>query len=756
MSKKLEQGMEQGARTSKTKTLAWRYLAQGSRLPVLFACLGAVAVIGVTAVLDHYQCLMFQKIAVQDHLEKARGRLVSSLDKRLFVLDSLAAYVSANPTLTAEAFDGYAMALQERFSELERLELLRQGQPLWRAPSRSLDESLGKNGERIMAWWPLPEGTVTSDEITLAVLGGQTAAPQIIGARPVFTAQPEPSDNPQPAFWGYAIAHFQMNKLLADAMIDQSSGIVLFNWEELPPETEVPGDAGHPTDSAPPGSQFLDFSFGSSTWRLTAYPKPGWSPNWPGRAILWFAGLALAPTIGGLIFIFFSQPRRLRKAVDRAIEAQEDAELRFRAIFDNSPTEIYLKDTESRLVLANRQMKEDYGSLAEELIGKTPLDLFPAKSADEHLAHDHAVMLSGQAIANEYQISFPGGVRTQLSLRFPIRNKSGEITTIGAIDTDITDRKAIEEALIEAKNEAERAAQAKSRFVASASHDLRQPLAALKLMIYDLSQSHKASDLASILNTMTVSADAMTGLIDNFLDLTKLEIGGITTEFQDFGIDELLEQVAVEFEPLAKQKALDLRVVPCSLTVQSDFDLLARIVKNLVANAIRYTEKGRVVVGCRRRGLEIDLQVWDSGPGIEPDEHHKIFDEFYQVAERKSGHSGTLGLGLSIAHRSARLLDTQILLESEPGKGSVFSVRLPLGAQTAHQPDPIELALAMGQQGFDGVRLLLIDDDDNIRVSLARLLQRWGAEVTAVSQLWPGLVRTRPRPEPSRCHDCGF
>ncbi|MEM7170396.1 MAG: ATP-binding protein [Pseudomonadota bacterium] len=701
--------------------------------PILKALLGAACIIGITAILDYYQCRVFQSMVLIQRLETSSIIVREGLNEQWAALRSLSAFVAADPSVDRASAQAYTKTLHEIWPSVGSLQLIREGTlflsdgPASDGTEASPELNLDKFASKDIG--------LGSEEISVSLLGQKrTDTSVVVGNLPVIRTDTEVGDNQDLDLWGHAVVSFSLNDLLKDAERISVEAPVLLNWQVIKPNGLISSSSFDGALSADQASNYIDLPLGNFLLRLTATPGQDWSPNWPGRAIWWLGGLALAPAVGALILILFSQPRRLKQAAEQAIRAQEDAELRFRAICDNSPTEVYLKDTQSRLVLANRQMMTDYGQHGDELIGKTPLDLFPPESAHEHLAHDHAVMLSGEAIANEYQTPFPGGMRTQLSLRFPIRNQKGEITTIGAIDTDITDRKATEEALIFAKTEAERAALAKSRFVASASHDLRQPLAALKLMIYDLAQVQKASDQESILHTMNASANAMTDLIENFLDLTKLEIGGVTRELQDFKIGDLLGRVAVEFEPLAKQKGLDLRVLPCGQTIQSDFDLLGRIIKNFVANAIRYTHKGRILLGCRRQGLDLEIQVWDTGLGIEPEEQDKIFDEFYQISNKNPDQSGTLGLGLSIANHCAKLLDSRIVLRSSPGQGSVFCVRVPLGDPEANQPDPIELALAAGQQSFDGVRMLLIDDDEHIRISLARLLERWGASVTAVGE----------------------
>lgn len=225
--------------------------------------------------------------------------------------------------------------------------------------------------------------------------------------------------------------------------------------------------------------------------------------------------------------------------------------------------------------------------------------------------------------------------------------------------------------------EAARANLAKSRFLAAASHDLRQPLQALNLLTAVLRQSAPLPQ-AGVLDMMDMALTGMGELLNGLLDLSKLEAGIITPQPSPIDLGAMITAAAERHRPLADAKNLIIRVVPSRLTGLSDPVLMASILNNLIGNAVRFTERGGVLIGCRRSGNSVRLQVSDTGIGIPPDHQAHVFEEFYQVGNAARDRTQGLGLGLSIVARTARLLDHKLELLSSPGRGSTFSVILPL------------------------------------------------------------------------------
>jgi signal transduction histidine kinase/CheY-like chemotaxis protein len=274
--------------------------------------------------------------------------------------------------------------------------------------------------------------------------------------------------------------------------------------------------------------------------------------------------------------------------------------------------------------------------------------------------------------------------------------------------------------LQEARGEAEAANAAKTRFLAAASHDLRQPMQALSMYASVLEQRVSDPDVARVVQGVQLSCRTLEQLFDSLLDISKIESGVIRPTLVTFPLMPIIEHVAESERPIAVQKGLKLRLVRCSASVRSDPALLERIVKNLVTNAIRYTERGRIVVGCRRlRGGRLRLEVLDSGIGIETHEQERIFDEYYQVA---GINTQGLGLGLSIVKSLCELLGHNLGVRSAHGRGSTFSIELPLAPHTAVQASASDAA----PPSLAGANVVVVDDDAEIRRSLRLLLETWG------------------------------
>ena len=226
--------------------------------------------------------------------------------------------------------------------------------------------------------------------------------------------------------------------------------------------------------------------------------------------------------------------------------------------------------------------------------------------------------------------------------------------------------------------------QAKSRFLAAASHDLRQPMHALSLFVGQLRASRTPADRGTLVQRIEEAVGSLSALLDQLLDLSKLEAGAVQAVQEDFAIGDTLAAIETQFAPLARAKGITLRVHATSAWVSSDPLLAQRVLLNLVANAIRYTERGGVLIGCRRRGDRLRIAVWDTGCGIPDDRREDVFREFVQLGERRQAgpvneRNRGLGLGLAIVSRLADLLGTHVELVSNVGRGSMFAFDLPLG-----------------------------------------------------------------------------
>lgn len=268
---------------------------------------------------------------------------------------------------------------------------------------------------------------------------------------------------------------------------------------------------------------------------------------------------------------------------------------------------------------------------------------------------------------------------------------------------------------------------AKSRFLAVASHDLRQPLHALGLFVAQLRGRTRVIERQQLVSRIEAALSAMNELFNALLDISKLDAGVLTPKRSDFSLSQLLRYIEATFAGSAREKGLGFRVVPSSLWVRSDHILLSRIVSNLVANAIRYTSNGSVLIGCRRHLGEVRVEVWDTGPGIAKDQHRNIFSEFYRLSASDRDQPGGLGLGLAIVDRLCRLLNHPIAIESEPGKGSCFSVTIPVVAMPAEAANTAVLTPHLN--ATDGKLVVVIDNDPLVLEGMGGLMQNWGCSV---------------------------
>ncbi len=281
------------------------------------------------------------------------------------------------------------------------------------------------------------------------------------------------------------------------------------------------------------------------------------------------------------------------------------------------------------------------------------------------------------------------------------------------------------------KNMAERANQAKSRFFAAASHDLRQPLHALSLFVAALKARNQQPEAQTLIDNIEASTAAMELLFNALLDISRLDAGTIEARPLHFPLQKTLRDLDQQFSALAGEKGLRLRFRPCNVTLYSDPLLIERILANLIANAIRYTDDGGVLVACRRRGRMVRLSVIDTGRGIPPDQQENVFHEFVQLHNPARDRSKGLGLGLAIVSRLGRLLGHRIDLRSRPGHGSVFSIDVPCGDASLIQP-PTPTGTP-GQTPGDAL-VLLIDDESAILRGMAELFDNWNIDlVTAHS-----------------------
>ncbi|WP_269585467.1 hybrid sensor histidine kinase/response regulator [Roseibium sp. Sym1] len=289
----------------------------------------------------------------------------------------------------------------------------------------------------------------------------------------------------------------------------------------------------------------------------------------------------------------------------------------------------------------------------------------------------------------------------------------------------------IDEELRLAKERAEEAVSSKTKFFAAASHDLLQPINAAKLLISTMSDSAAKTPLAATVNRLERSFNSIESLLHALLDISRLESTGTEMSVSSFCIGELLTSVREDYTQLAEEKDIRLDIVPSSAWVSSDQRYLLRSIQNLVVNAIQYTESGRVLAGCRRRGSNLVLEVWDTGIGISRKDQHRIFSEFTRASPERSGFG--MGLGLSIVDRACRRLGHPVSLRSAPGRGSVFSITLPVVSAPAEEHRGKPETVPVRADDMDLI-VLIVENNPDVLYATARKIESWGGSVlTAAS-----------------------
>jgi len=413
-----------------------------------------------------------------------------------------------------------------------------------------------------------------------------------------------------------------------------------------------------------------------------------------------------------------------------------------RSALDAAPDAMIIIDDSGVIRFANRQVSALFGYPHDDIIGKRVECLMPKRFWDRHVAHRQSYTRSVRVRPMGAGLDLFGqrldGTEFPLEISLsPIEDR--ERVLVAAAIRDVSDRKRVEAELIVTRQAADRANQAKSRFLATASHDLRQPLQTLSLLNSTLRRAFTDPDAVQILTQQEQAIDGMSRLLNALLDISKLESGAIKPDPTDFAVAALFEELRLEFQGLADSKGLSFEVIPCEDCVHSDRSLVEQILKNLVSNAIKYTRRGSVALRClQQQPSLVRIEVLDTGIGIPGDQLRSIYDEFYQVGVPTNSSRDGYGLGLSIVQRLVALLDVKLDAHSQVGKGSRFALTLPAGRDTVRRTQrAAEPALRVRQAP---ARVLLVEDDASVREATRMLLKSDGYHVTAVASLAEALA----------------
>lgn len=428
----------------------------------------------------------------------------------------------------------------------------------------------------------------------------------------------------------------------------------------------------------------------------------------------------------------------------RAAEALRSRDAQLQLLADSLPVLIAYVDREKRYRFNNKTYESWLGVAPEAMRGNLVAEVLgPEKYAaiDEPLD----AVLGGSEVTFETRIPRPDGDDRFVLVNYvPDTDEDGDVRGAFAIITDITEREAAANALRAARDEADRANAAKSRFLAAASHDLRQPLQTMVLLLDVLRDTVEPDERERLIDNIGEATKMANSLLGALLDISQLDAGALKPAWLDFPIEDLLRRVERAHRHQAEDRGLTLRVVPCSAVVRSDEALLERVVDNLVANAVAHTKAGRILVGCRRRGDRLAVEVWDTGIGIAHAEREAIFEEFYQINDPALERGKGLGLGLTIVRRIAALLGHDVTVSSVPGRGSVFAVEIPLGdALRARQEADRVDALSAGR--IRGKKVMVIEDDIDVLQSTTRVLEHWGADVLPARTVAEAVRQTNGR-----------
>ncbi len=433
-----------------------------------------------------------------------------------------------------------------------------------------------------------------------------------------------------------------------------------------------------------------------------------------------------------------------QQRLQNVLGALQESETRFGTMLDNSPAAIYLKDREGRFILVNRLFEKIFQLPIEQIVGKTDLDIFQDRRLAEAVqANDRQVFETGQPAKFEEQAPGPGGPRTYISIKFPLRDSAGLIYALCGISTDITDRKKIVKELERAKEAAEAANLAKGEFLANMSHEIRTPMSGVLGMLELVLGTQLSSPQRRYLQMAKTAADSLLQVLNDILDLSRIEADMLEMRVEPFALRQCLESVIDLFAVKAREKNLhlDFKIDPqVPEILVGDQARLRQVLVNLISNAVKFTERGSVAISVScpeeagsesdRRPLRFDIR--DTGIGIARQKRDRLFKSFSQVDSSLTRRHGGAGLGLAISQGIVKRLGGEITVESSEGQGSVFSFTASFGQGETKTESAAGLAatpLAPAPQPAaekSPVRILLAEDDPTIRELMALLFKQKG------------------------------
>jgi len=508
-------------------------------------------------------------------------------------------------------------------------------------------------------------------------------------------------------------------------------------------------------------------------WRNDKVKLPNWPKSLPSIALVTLGQAALNQASGAVFDDFATEAElgselfvlRLKRLQSRyrnpvSLSRINSPELQLaQAIVNNSSDWIFVKDLYHRFLFVSETFAETTGLPIDKIIGRDDLEIgtneidvygSPELGWRGFWAQDDDAIAGGVPTVelNPDWRAIVGQTQHRQCLRVPLKNRRGQVYALLVISSNVTNpadnrldinarssmldkvlgemRKAQESRIV-----AEQAEMAKNKLLASASHDLRQPLHAMGLFLDLLERRVSGEEERELISNVKRSSDALSILFNSLLDISRLDANVVEVNQTHFAIEKLLSNLRSEFEAVGLQKSLSIGIPPCDDIIWTDAVLLERILRNLVQNAVTYTKSGSVTVTCEPRREELEIVVTDTGPGIPATEQEAIFSEYYQMPSKEQIPAKGLGLGLAIVNRLVELMDLDIDLQSDVGHGARFSVSVPLGDRSLVLEAP---ATATHEPELQGQTILIIDDESDIRDGMARMLLRYNCStITAES-----------------------
>jgi len=414
----------------------------------------------------------------------------------------------------------------------------------------------------------------------------------------------------------------------------------------------------------------------------------------------------------------------------RKIDVSDDSEAYFRHLLESAPDAMIIIDDQGKMAIVNAQAEEMFGYGREELLGSPIEMLLPDRLHETHVGHRKRFQESPQL--RPMGVGLPLLAKRRDNSEFPVEISLSPVQSnagrfVSSVIRDVTERKRMEDEIIAARQEAERANKANSAFLAAASHDLRQPVQALSLLNGALRRTVKDERALQMIESQQHSLTAMTNLLNSLLDISRLDAGAVTPELEVFPIKRLIDRLSDEFARQANHAGLEFASGASPAVINSDPNLLAEVIQNLVSNAIRYTDKGSVHLECVEHDGHCVVNVTDTGIGIAEDQLDEIFREFHQC-KTPGGSKEGFGLGLAIVKRLSDLLKLAVKVESDVGRGSCFSISMPIVNETATAED-IDSDADTGIHAMASGLVILIEDDVNVANAWGLLLEAEGYRV---------------------------